>query len=58
MTDYFIIKVLWLCFVSYFLVRDSIQAYQGILKEKTEDVPSKIAWRVVNVILAIALLFN
>lgn len=61
-----LVKVLWLCFVVYFLVRDLILEYITIkvflstaaLKERVEKIPQKIALRVINVVLAIAILMH
>lgn len=62
----FIIKSLWLCFVVYFLVRDSITSYitmraffmTGELKEDVKPIPSRVAMRVVNVVLALTIIFS
>jgi len=62
----FIIKILWLCFVVYFLVKESILAYivmrtffmTGDLKEEVEKIPSNSAMRTITVVLAIGILFS
>jgi hypothetical protein len=59
-----LIALLWLCVTVYFLVKDAILAYLTIkaflttaaLANKVEEIPHQIALRIVNVILATAIL--
>jgi len=59
-----LMKVLWLCLTVYFLVKDAIISYMifktffktGEMSVNAAAIPNKIAFRVVNVILAVAIL--
>jgi len=58
-------KILWLCLTVYMLVKDSIIAHlaikafldTGALEEKVKKIPSTISLRVVNVVLALAIVY-
>jgi len=60
-----ILKVLWLCIIIYFLVKDSILAYIAVkvflktgdseIEKIVQKIPNNIALRVVNVVLFLTL---
>lgn len=62
----FILKVLWLCLVVYVFVKDIVLDYLTIKvflataehRDKVEKIPSRLAMRTVNVVVALIILLT